>query len=508
MLRLSTFSLVHPERRRGVVLPVAIILCTIAAVSSLYLVYNLMDHQRLNQRRFDMGRAYFAAEAGVMLVKYWGNNNPNTYDPDSGEEGLPGDSDSLFYRNLTTGGFPNLEAALGAGNIVVDSAKLPTFTSKHGYEVSSIQSITLMPPDPGTDPTSCTFKVLSVGQTPSGVERSVLAYMDPNPLTDTDLALPAALMSLNDASQTGNGVVHWGEAWTKGDFDMIGASHVDHLDHTDSDYDPWAKYRSEGTINFPSTYKDGSGKDVFTTNDTSHANYHYPGLGAGAITGFDDSITSGGVASGDYGAAFEHHLPDGTLEWPDFRGQYQDFKTLAMEHGRYYSTDADGNIYRDGIEDADHLVDFVAEFEKEDRINSFYDLVFIDTVDGNPPAADNSNLADISSTGVVKGLKGVFYLCANFEVGGSGQPDDLTGVEKPDGSTADLTAVYLDGVLYASGVADMQGNPVIFGSVVTDAGFASGGTPEIYYNHKLKDGLEIPKGNIGSVFSVVLQDNQ
>jgi hypothetical protein len=53
----------------------------------------------------------------------------------------------------------------------------------------------------------------------------------------------------------------------------------------------------------------------------------------------------------------------------------------------------------------------------------------------------------------------------------------------------------------------MGGNPIVYGAVVAQKGYASGGTPEIYYNHKLKDGLEFPKANVPSYFTLVLQEN-
>ena len=140
-----------------------------------------------------------------------------------------------------------------------------------------------------------------------------------------------------------------------------------------------------------------------------------------------------GVVGSDYEEHFYQNVPEGELEFPDLAGFYDTFKDAAIQHGRYYSTDAAGNIYRDGIEpgdpgyDADtHLVsDFAAEFSAPDtdgdgvpdRDGNPEDVVFIDTVDGNPPADDGSNLADVSVSGSLA-LEGFYSMAANFTVSG------------------------------------------------------------------------------------------
>jgi len=52
-----------------------------------------------------------------------------------------------------------------------------------------------------------------------------------------------------------------------------------------------------------------------------------------------------------------------------------------------------------------------------------------------------------------------------------------------------------------------QGQPVVYGALISEGGYLSGGTPDVYYNPRLKDGLQIPIGNVGSVFRITLQQN-
>jgi hypothetical protein len=487
-------------KKRGSILVVTFFLVMITAFGSIWMVTTMQDHQKLNARRMDLGRAYFAAEAGVQQVLHWGNN-PEEYDNV--------DSAGLFYRDPDTGEFPNLTETLNeAGEYVISDELLATFASRHNFNISNIKSITLIPPN-DNDPVTCLFKIRSEGITISGASRRVLAYVEPTPFDSLEVQINAGLLSLAAASQHGNGRVHWGESWSKSDFDMLTKPQSSYLDNTDAEYDPFTKYRSEGNLLFPSSWKiynpakpnkPGDIHDVETER--------FPGTDP---------------ASGNYENGFEQLIPDGVLEWPDFRSKYEIFKKQSYLHGRYYSTDENGNIYKDGVEDEAHKINFDLEFAVADRADSPYDIVFIDTIDGNPPADDNSNIATISNSGQNYGMKGIFYICANYDQAGTGKPAELD-VEKPvfnaDGSVSLVPwhlpepdvgngnyGVYLDGVFYCAGTAHFQGSPVIYGSVIAEQGYLSGGTPEIYFNYNLKAGLEISNGNVGSVFNIRLQKN-
>jgi hypothetical protein len=476
------------SRKRGSLLMVSFILCMIVSTGAMLMIKNLLDHQRTNQRRRDLNRAYYAAEAGVAQILHWGNY-PEEYDNLN--------KDGLFYRDPESAEFPNLTEALNdQGEYVISGDLLATFASKYNFDVSNINEIVLIPPDPDNDPVPCLFKVRSEGATPSGSTRRILAYIQPNPMEPARITLNAGLICLSHARQLGNGHVHWGESWSKGDFQILQKPQCADLDNTSGEdiYDPFARYRSESQLLFRSSWKSGVGLDIY-----EEATRRFPGTEP---------------ASGNFSGAFEQFIPEGVLEWPDFLSVYQQFKNHALSHGRYYSTDDKGYIYKDGIEDRDHRVDFEKEFGIDNRETSPYDFVFIDTIDGNPPAADGSNLAEIRSAGDGKGMKGIFWIGGNFRQAGEGEPEDLL-VEKPvlnqDGTISleevTLPLVYLDGVMYIAGRADFRGNPVVFGSLVVEQGYDSRGTPDIYYNYKLKDGLDIRKGNVGSTFHVQLQKN-
>lgn len=478
---------------KGSILVTAFLLSVIVAMSIIWMTTTLMDHQKINRRRREMNASYYAAQAGLAQVQQWGNY-PAEYDG--------GGSSGLFLRN-SDNTFPNLATALpkDSGNVItVSSSKLRTFTSKYNVKISKISSLQLIAPAT-SDPVSCLFKVRSVGEVSSGVKRSIFAYMNPSPIQDIPLQLGAGIISLAAAAQVGNGKAHWGESWSKQPFDFLSKSQCDNLDKTNSAYDPFAKYRTESRLIFGPTWK------IYNPSK--------PSQGGDVHDVMTAQFPGSPPASGNYENAFEQFIAPGVLQWPDFAGKYADFKSLAKSHGRYYSTDPAGNIYRDGVEDSAHLVDFNTEFSEADRVNSPYDLVFIDTIDGNPPAVNGSNLATVSNSGTGIGMKGIFYICANYDQAGAGNPADLPTAEKPilnaDGSitlqVTNLPKVFLDGVIYTSGTMQFKGNPVVYGALVSNGGYLSGGTPDIYYNPRLKDGLQIPVGNVGSAFNILLQQN-
>ena len=52
-----------------------------------------------------------------------------------------------------------------------------------------------------------------------------------------------------------------------------------------------------------------------------------------------------------------------------------------------------------------------------------------------------------------------------------------------------------------------QGNAGIYGAIFAQGGMAGSGTPDVYYNVDLADGLILDNGNVGSMFRVVMQVN-
>lgn len=475
------------HRRRGAaILAYTLGLTMIATISSLLMARTLLDHHRMNERRRDLWRSFYFAESGIAQVQHWAMF-PADYTLDT----------DLFMEVNETGTvaerFVNLADALAAADpddgILISENNLQTlgvgaFTTESGWYLGKIRQIRLIPPDPANDPIPCFFKIQSIGQSAKGRERTVIGYANANPIIE--IQIPAALISLTSASVYGNGRVHWGEAWSKTAFNVPNRSQMTYILDTP---DPWAKYRTEATFNFPANWSTSA---TYSALRLYNLTADQPGL-------FPTS-------DGDWKDVFFQNVPSGTLQFPDFLSNYQAFKDLALANNRYYTTDASGVIYHHGEALSGG---FTANFGVTSHSGTPIDLVFIDTLDGQPPASDGSNLATISVAGNGGandlGLKGVYYIAANMDVSGVGGPPPLSMTD-PNG-TAVTQDVWLNGVLYAAGDIEFTGNPIIFGSVLAENGFSGGGTPDVYYNQDLQDGMILDDGNVGSPFDIVLHNN-
>jgi hypothetical protein len=465
---------------RGSVLVAAMVMVVLASFASLLMARTLLDQQHLNQRRRDLSRAFYAAEAGIQLINYWGLNNAAaaTYQPNP-TVFLPGNDLS----------FSNLKAAMGGSGFTITADDLKTtvstneFRAKSEYEVATIQKIEILPVTAadlaGTlyegKAADFLFKAVSTGRCGrAGIERKVAAFYKIN-LNALNLKLDAALLSFGSAGESGNARIHWGEAWSKMDFQIPQKSQMGNLDT-----DKWITFRTEGKFTGLSGFSRGVGMD---------------------LANLETAIQPGAApASGVYEDKFYQHLPAGTLKWPLF--DYQTFKNQALARGRYYTLDGNGNVYKNG-----KVVDFLTEFGVANRDTAPYDLAFIDTVDRKDPLLTNTKLATITVSGKSLGLKGVFWIGANLDAGGCGDPPPVTAKD-PDGAVWVKEKIFLEGAMYTAGIADLGGNSGVYGSIVTQRGYGAKGTPDIWYNVELKKGLEYGKGNAGpGNFSLVLQRN-
>jgi len=431
------------------------VLLFIAVTGTLIAARSMIERKRLDGRKHEVARAFYIAEGGASQVVHWAIH-PEDYTEDP----------SLFAPSQQ-GELSTLEVALASqGSLNIPASALSDFTSSDGKAIGEIKEITLLPRDAG-DPPNTEFKIQSVGSSVSGIERTVTYHVTKNSLYTT--SFPAAVMSYQSAAANGNVRVHWGEVWAKGGINMLNRSQMDYLKPGNAQHDPWAKYKAVGAIQFPNNWRWGSGKDLFGPTAQQ------PGQAP---------------ASGDYADAFYQNVASGDLAFPTF--DYAEWKQLAMKAGKFFSTDADGEVYRNGVEDEAHrILDPLLEFSVEDREDLPYDIAFVDTIDGNPPAADGSNLATLKFSGNSTGMKGFFYFAANIDATGIGNVPGLDAT-RPDGQTVPLDKVLLDGALISEGTVTMSGNATVYGSVVAKRGFGGTGTVDIYYNSELADRPDAP----------------
>ena len=100
-------------------------------------------------------------------------------------------------------------------------------------------------------------------------------------------------------------------------------------------------------------------------------------------------------------------------------------------------------------------------------------------------------------------LKGLYWIAANLDAGGVGSPSLLNAIS-PDGASHALEKIFLEGMLYAAGTLKLSGNAGIYGAAITQRGFAGGGSPDIYFDHRLAKGMTFP---IASPIRLTLWNN-
>lgn len=121
-------------------------------------------------------------------------------------------------------------------------------------------------------------------------------------------------------------------------------------------------------------------------------------------------------------------------------------------------------------------------------------ILFVDTVEGT----QNGTLGNIAMNSSDSWFwKGLLYLNANFSTsGGGGFPN--VWMKNPDQYQADPSGLstgqsiancYMDGILFVAGAMGRTGNASVYGTVIAKGGYGGGGSPDIYYNTRLKDGL-------------------
>lgn len=358
---------------------------------------------------------------------------------------------TLFAQGTHSPTYPALRTQLTSSGLDLNESALAalavgSFTSDYHYNVGQLTRLQLLG-HTASDPVDCMFKIISTARSAGGIQHSVTAYITENTaLNPLTLSLKAALISFGDINFSGVGKIHWGEAWAKGS--IIGAD-----DSTVNPTDGWINYRAEGQVN-----------------------------------------------SGATDPRFYSNVAPGTLNWPTF--DYQTFKKIAMTHNNYFYP-KNGGWYTPGPNGTDVAAN---PFTRNSELN---EIIFLDTLDRQPPRADGGNLFDQHFTGNRSNtMIGIYWFGGNVTFAGQGSPPGVAGT-MPDGTPQALTTISLNGVIYAAGTITILGNANIYGSAVAQRGFtAFTGSADCYYNSNLMNGIPLETGVTGSRLTIALQKNR
>ncbi len=482
------------------------------AVISITLLVN--HHIGATRRAEDRLQAFYAAEAGIQQVTDWFNRGFNTWLEPRLPENLDGPrTNDIVLYGWQDGRFPDttfqglfapdpisgrfasdsgqsifaarLEAA-GLEYLEVDQ-QYPNYV----YNVMDSgrhlrgRIITLLIEPPVTtgtepDPRGTVARVTAVGTSITGVRSTIEVRIFDNRIRD--LAIPAAIMSRSAASSNGQFNIHWGEVWTRANLELTNLI----TRFPTQTQDPWFYARAQGHLVYPTgTYADGRYRtgESLVPIESSAPNYYLPYLEASLDNQIHRSY---------YGREnLSQHASN--LPWPEY--DYNTIKMLAMRMGwPIYRTTSTGmllvpNATTGALEEKTFEQVFNDNIDP-DSIDgdAFPPMYFIDTVDGNAPRADGSNMTTLRVTGSGPFFHGYFFVAANMYFGGAGNSPTLNSPERPDGTTgSSIRNCRLSGLLYTYGTGEYQGQGDVYGAVYSERGFLGGGGWDIYFDYRLQN---------------------
>jgi hypothetical protein len=174
---------------------------------------------------------------------------------------------------------------------------------------------------------------------------------------------------------------------------------------------------------------------------------------------------------------------------------YDSLKKIALRWGTYYRLDRMGMLHSQGASDSDQGVTPADALESH-TIGDHRGLVFIDTVDGQPPRADNMGTL-VLETDYVEGLLVVQGHVA-FRPRAAGKSVPALSPSQPGAESlgaripVQLTGIHFNGLLYAAGSIRLERSARLYGAMMAGQSVTSIGTGtviEVWYNADLAQGL-------------------
>jgi len=167
---------------------------------------------------------------------------------------------------------------------------------------------------------------------------------------------------------------------------------------------------------------------------------------------------------------------------------YPALKRLVRRFGRYYTTDRDGRLYRNGLPPA---LEADAVFGDDGGDASEPDAVlFIDTIDSQPPrSGPGGNLPVITLSRSIG--HHLAYIGADLVLAPSAGSVDTLTVPSPlaDGGVVELEGVSFSGGFFVAGRLTVVRDSRLFGAVYATGGFEGTEQLELWYDRRLGTGV-------------------
>ena len=174
---------------------------------------------------------------------------------------------------------------------------------------------------------------------------------------------------------------------------------------------------------------------------------------------------------------------------------YDSLKKIALRWGTYYRLDRAGQLHPLGAADSDQGIMPEAVLESQ-VIGDHRGLIFIDTVDGQPPSVDNMGTLMLE-TDYVEGLLVVQgHVVCRPRAAGKSVPalsPSLPGTQSLGSRVpVQLSGIHVNGLLYAAGAIRIERSVRLYGAIMAGQSVTSIGTGtvlEVWYNADLAQGL-------------------
>ena len=174
---------------------------------------------------------------------------------------------------------------------------------------------------------------------------------------------------------------------------------------------------------------------------------------------------------------------------------YDSLKKIALHWGTYYRLDRTGQLHPLGALDSDQGIRPADALESH-AIGDHRGLVFIDTVDGQPPRIDNMGTL-VFDTDYFEGLLVVQgHVAISPRAAGKSLPvlsPSLLGTQSLGARVpVQLSGIHVNGLLYAAGAIRIERSARLYGAMITGQSVTSIGAGtiiEVWYNVDMAHGL-------------------
>jgi hypothetical protein len=174
---------------------------------------------------------------------------------------------------------------------------------------------------------------------------------------------------------------------------------------------------------------------------------------------------------------------------------YDSLKKIALRWGTYYRLDRNGQLHPLGALESDQGIRPADALESR-VVGDHRGLVFIDTVDGQPPRVDNIGTL-VLDTDYFEGLLVVQgHMTLSPRAAGKSLPvlsPSSSGTQSLGARVpVQLSGIHVNGLLYAAGAIRIERSTRLYGAMVTGQSVTSIGTGtiiEVWYNADMAQGL-------------------